>query len=119
VPVTRTAAGVCLLQLNGSSTRRDQSAVEYMETGDDRGHYWYGHYTPAPANGTRSRRSLWEKYSTMRDRPPPPRRPDYQKRPALGTTPIREAAYGPAYQTAIAWLISAVRPTTWPPPPLP
>src|SRR5262245_8755598 len=42
----RTAAGVCVLQLCGRYDADEiKQAVEYMEkTGDDRGHYWYGHY---------------------------------------------------------------------------
>ena len=44
----RTAAGVCVLQLNGDyDAETIKKSVAYMEKlGDDRAHYWYGHYMP-------------------------------------------------------------------------
>ncbi len=47
----RTAAGVCLLQLSGEYDAVDlDSAVKYLvKEGDDRQHYWYGHYYAAHA----------------------------------------------------------------------
>ena len=65
----RTAAGVCVLQLCGEYEADEiKKAVEYMErTGDDRGHYWYGHYYAAHALNQVGGET-WEKYyKKMRD----------------------------------------------------
>lgn len=100
----RTAAGVCVLQLCGKYDADEiKAAVEYMEkTGDDRGHYWYGHYYAAHAMNQVGG-ELWEKYyKRMRDSL-------LRSQLASGAWQDgREAAYGPAYQTSIAVLILSV-----------
>src|SRR5438105_10194848 len=47
----RTAAGVCVLQLCGEYEAKEiDDAVKFLEMqGDDRQHYWYGHYYAAHA----------------------------------------------------------------------
>jgi hypothetical protein len=101
----RTAAGVCVLQLCGQYDAEEiKSAVEYMErVGDDRGHYWYGHYYAAHALNQVGG-EVWEKYyKRMRDHL-------LRTQQAGGEwyDRAREAAYGPAYQTSIAVLILSV-----------
>jgi prenyltransferase beta subunit len=100
----RTAAGVCVLQLCGKYDADDiKMAVEYLErTGDDRGHYWYGHYYAAHAMNQVGG-ELWEKYyKRMRDQLL------RTQLPSGAWQDGREAAYGPAYQTSIAVLILSV-----------
>ena len=61
--------GVCVLQLCGEYDADEiKKAVEYMERiGDDRGHYWYGHYYAAHALNQVGGEE-WEKYyKRMRD----------------------------------------------------
>ncbi len=73
--------------------------------GDDRAHYWYGHYYAAHALNQVGG-ELWEKYyKKMRD---PPVGPGSQRQTGEWYDSRREAAYGPAYQTAIAVLILSV-----------
>lgn len=100
----RTAAGVCVLQLCGQYDADEiKAAVEYMEkTGDDRAHYWYGHYYACHAMNQVGG-ELWEKYyKRMRDQL-------LRTQQASGAwSDGREAAYGPAYQTSIAVLILSV-----------
>jgi hypothetical protein len=101
----RTAAGVCVLQLCGEYEADEiKKAVEYMErTGDDFGHYWYGHYYAAHALNQVGG-EVWEKYyKRMRDR-----LLTSQGRNGEWYSDRREAAYGPAYQTSIAVLILSV-----------
>ena len=101
----RTAAGVCVLQLNGKFDADEiKSAVEYMEkTRDDRGHYWYGHYYACHAMNQVGG-ELWENYyKRMRDH-----LLRTQKQTGEWYDTVREAAYGPAYQTSIAVLILSV-----------
>jgi hypothetical protein len=101
----RTAAGVCVLQLNGKFDADEiKSAVEYMEkTRDDRGHYWYGHYYACHAMNQVGG-ELWENYyKRMRDH-----LLRTQKATGEWYDTVREAAYGPAYQTSIAVLILSV-----------
>jgi prenyltransferase beta subunit len=103
----RTAAGVCVLQLCGEYEADDiKKAVEYMEkVQDDFGHYWYGHYYAAHAFNQVGG-EVWEKYyKRMRDRL---LAPGYQRPGGEWYDGRREAAYGPAYQTAIAVLILSV-----------
>jgi prenyltransferase beta subunit len=103
----RTAAGVCVLQLCGEYDSDDiKKAVDYLErTGDDFGHYWYGHYYAAHALNQVGG-EVWEKYyKRMRDRL---LAPNYQRPAGDWYDGRREAAYGPAYQTAIAVLILSV-----------
>jgi hypothetical protein len=103
----RTAAGVCVLQLCGKYDADEiKAAVEYMEkTADDRGHYWYGHYYAAHALNQVGG-EVWEKYyKRMRDLL---LSPNYQRATGEWYDSRREAAYGPAYQTAIAVLILSV-----------
>ncbi len=106
----RTAAGVCVLYLCGKYDAKEiRQAVEYMErVGDDRQHYWYGHYYAAHAlnqvGAEEWGREVWEKYyermkSFLLAR---------QKASGEWYDPSREAAYGPVYQTAIAVLILSV-----------
>jgi prenyltransferase beta subunit len=103
----RTAAGVCVLQLCGKYDAEEiKQAVEFMEkNGDDRGHYWYGHYYACHAMNQVGGEA-WEKYyKRMRDRL---LTPGYQAANGEWYDRSREAAYGPAYQTAIAVLILSV-----------
>jgi prenyltransferase beta subunit len=103
----RTAAGVCVLQLVGKYDADEiKQAVEYLEkTGDDRGHYWYGHYYACHAMNQVGG-ELWEKYyKRMRDKL---LAPGYQKATGEWYDPRLEAAYGPVYQTSIAVLILSV-----------
>ena len=103
----RTAAGVCALQLCGEYEADDiKKAVEFMERAqDDNAHYWYGHYYAAHALNQVGG-EVWEKYyKRMRDRL---LAVGYQKPGGEWYDGRREAAYGPAYQTAIAVLILSV-----------
>jgi hypothetical protein len=103
----RTAAGVCVLQLCGEYEADEiKKAVEYMErVSDDRGHYWYGHYYAAHALNQVGGET-WERYyKKMRDLL---LRDGYQRPSGEWYDSRREAAYGPAYQTAIAVLILSV-----------
>ena len=103
----RTAAGVCVLQLCGEYEAEDiKKAVEYMErAGEDRGHYWYGHYYAAHALNQVGG-EVWERYyKRMRDLL---LSPGYQRATGEWYDARREAAYGPAYQTSIAVLILSV-----------
>jgi hypothetical protein len=103
----RTAAGVCVLQLCGEYEADDiKKAVEFMDrTTEDRGHYWYGHYYAAHALNQVGG-EVWEKYyKKMRDML---LTPGYQRETGEWYDSRREAAYGPAYQTAIAVLILSV-----------
>jgi len=103
----RTAAGVCVLQLCGDYEADDiKKAVEYMERiGEDRAHYWYGHYYAAHALNQVGG-EVWEKYyKKMRDLL---LTPGYQRETGEWYDSRREAAYGPAYQTSIAVLILSV-----------
>ena len=103
----RTAAGVCVLQLCGKYDADEiKRAVEYMErTGDDRGHYWYGHYYACHALNQVGGKVWEDYYKRMRDRL---LAPGYQQNDGSWYDRSREAAYGPAYQTAIAVLILSV-----------
>ena len=100
----RSAAGVCVLQLCGKYDAKEiEGAVKYLEReGDDRQHYWYGHYYAGHAfhqlGGKR-----WEDYYGR------------MKVKLLATQKSSGEWYermeqhvGPAYQTAIAVLILSV-----------
>jgi prenyltransferase beta subunit len=103
----RTAAGVCVLQLCGKYDADEiKNAVEFMERmGDDRGHYWYGHYYACHAMNQVGGEK-WEKYyKRMRDKL---LTPGYQRQTGEWYDTRLEAAYGPNYQTAIAVLILSV-----------
>jgi hypothetical protein len=101
----RTAAGVCVLQLCGDYEAEEiKKAVEYMErVGEDRQHFWYGHYYAAHALNQVGGK-VWEEYydrmkaDLLREQLPDGR----------WYSPRREAAYGPVYQTSIAVLILSV-----------
>jgi hypothetical protein len=103
----RTAAGVCVLQLCGKYDADEiKSAVRYMEKmGDDRAHYWYGHYYAAHALNQVGGKVWEDYYKRMRDTL---LAPGYQKPSGEWHNQRLEAAYGPAYQTAIAVLILSV-----------
>lgn len=103
----RTAAGVCVLQLCGKYDADEiKRAVEYMEhMGDDRGHYWYGHYYAAHAMNQVGGEAWENYYKRMRKLL---LSPGYQRPTGEWYDTRREAAYGPAYQTAIAVLILSV-----------
>ena len=103
----RTAAGVCVLQLCGEYDADDiKNAVEYMDrVGDDRAHYWYGHYYAAHAMNQVGGEKWEAYYKRMRDRL---LSPGYQRASGEWYDHGREAAYGPSYQTAIAVLILSV-----------
>jgi hypothetical protein len=100
----RTAAGVCVLQLCGEYEAKEiAAAVRFLELqGDDRQHYWYGHYYAAHALNQVGGKK-WEDYY------------DRMKAKLLATQRSggewlerMEAHNGPAYQTAIAVLILSV-----------
>ncbi len=101
----RTAAGICVLQLCGKYDAEEiQQAVRFMERlGDDRAHYWYGHYYAAHALNQVGG-EVWERYyKRMRDFLLATQRVTgewYDQR--------REPHYGPVYQTSIAILILSV-----------
>jgi prenyltransferase beta subunit len=103
----RTAAGVCVLQLCGEYEADDiKKAVEYMDRmGEDRGHYWYGHYYAAHAMNQVGGKQWEDYYKKMRDTL---LTPGYQKATGEWYDQRREAAYGASYQTAIAVLILSV-----------
>jgi hypothetical protein len=103
----RTAAGVCVLQLCGEYEAESiKKSVEFMDRlGEDRAHYWYGHYYAAHAMNQVGGEQ-WEKYyKTMRDKL---LAAGYQKATGEWYDNRREAAYGAPYQTAIAVLILSV-----------
>jgi hypothetical protein len=119
----RSAAGLCLVYLCGKDQDERnyqdgkptfkvmcEQATDYLvRTGDDNGHYWYGHYYACHALNQVGGK-VWEDYYERMKRhllatqKSDPRVPDktywYESR--------REAQYGPAYQTAIAVLILSV-----------
>ncbi len=103
----RTAAGVCVLQLCGEYEADSiKKSVELMERlGDDRAHYWYGHYYACHAMNQYGGET-WEKYyKTMRNKL---LAPNYQRNDGAWYDTRLEAAYGDPYQTAIAVLILSV-----------
>src|SRR5262249_46746421 len=100
----RTAAGVCVLQLCGKYDAKEiAAAVNYLEdVGDDRQHYWYGHYYAAHASHQLAGKKGEEYYSRMKAR-------------LLGSQRTtgewlerQEMHVGAAYQTAIAVLVLSV-----------
>lgn len=100
----RTAAGVCVLQLSGDYEAKEiAQAVQYLErTGDDRQHYWYGHYYAAHAFHQVGGKKWEEYYDRLKARLLATQR-------ATGEWSERmEAHVGPQYQTAIAVLILSV-----------
>jgi hypothetical protein len=101
----RTAAGVCVLQLSGEYDADEiKKAVGYMQrVGDDRQHYWYGHYYAAHALNQVGG-PTWEQYYERMKTTLLPR----QRASGEWYDPRLEAAYGPTYQTAIAVLILSV-----------
>lgn len=106
----RTAAGVCLLQLAGEYDAADlDDAVRYLvREGDDRQHFWYGHYYAAHAlhvygGKSEEKDKIWKDYY------------DRLKTKLLATQKatgewheMMERHNGPAYQTSIAVLILSV-----------
>lgn len=103
----RTAAGICVLQLCGEYEAETISkSVEFLEkVGDDRGHYWYGHYYAAHALNQIGG-EVWERYyKRMRNRL---LAPGYQQPSGCWYDPRLEGGYGPVYQTSIAVLILSV-----------
>lgn len=103
----RTAAGVCVLQLCGEYEAESiKKSVDYLERlGDDRGHYWYGHYYAAHAFNQVGGKQWEDYYKKMRDKL---LAPNYQQANGSWYDPRLEAAYGAPYQTAIAVLILSV-----------
>jgi squalene cyclase len=100
----RTAAGVCVLQLGGEYEAKEiDAAVKYLETvGDDRQHYWYGHYYAAHAFNQIGGRKWENYYERMRAKLLATQKPSGEWLERM------EAHNGPAYQTAIAVLILSV-----------
>jgi hypothetical protein len=100
----RTAAGVCVLQLCGEYDAKEiAAAVGYLEdVGDDRQHYWYGHYYAAHAYHQLGGKKWEEYYSRMKARLLAGQRTtgEWLER--------QEMHVGAAYQTAIAVLILSV-----------
>jgi hypothetical protein len=103
----RTAAGICVLQLCGKYEAEEiKQAVEYLQrVGDDRAHYWYGHYYAAHALHQVGG-EVWERYyKRMRDIL---LSPGYQRPTGEWHDPRREPHYGPVYSTSIAVLILSI-----------
>jgi hypothetical protein len=100
----RTAAGVCVQQLCGEYEAKEiAGAVKYLEqVGDDRGHYWYGHYYAAHAMHQIGGKPWEEYYSRMKKNLLAIQQSNGSWRDG------RESGVGPAYQTAIAVLILSV-----------
>jgi prenyltransferase beta subunit len=103
----RTAAGVCVLQLCGEYDAESiKKSVDFMKKlGDDRAHYWYGHYYAAHAMNQVGGDAWEEYYKRMRDKL---LAPGYQQASGAWYDQRLEAAYGAPYQTAIAVLILSV-----------
>jgi hypothetical protein len=100
----RTAAGVCVLQLCGEyDARQIDSAVKYLiDQGDDRQHYWYGHYYAAHALHQIGGKKWEDYYGRMKATL-------LARQKSSGEWLERQEAHnGPAYQTAIAVLILSV-----------
>ena len=96
---------MCGLQLVGDYDAEEiKKAVEFMDRmGDDRQHYWYGHYYAAHALNQVGGK-IWEDYyARMRTMLLRDQQPD-----GRWYFPRLEAGYGPVYQTAIAVLILSV-----------
>ena len=101
----RTAAGVCVLHLSGDYDAAEiKKAVAYLETmGEDRGHYWYGHYYAAHALHQIGG-EVWEKYyDKMKNL-----LLRLQKPSGEWYEPRYEGQYGAVYQTAIGVIILSV-----------
>ncbi len=100
----RTAAGVCVQQLCGKYAEKELAgAVKYLEqVGDDRGHYWYGHYYAAHAYHQLGGKQWEEYYGRMKKNLSAIQQTNGSWRDG------RESGVGPAYQTAIAVLILSV-----------
>lgn len=100
----RTAAGVCVLQLCGEYEAKEiAAAVKYMDkVGEDRQHYWYGHYYAAHALNQVGGKT-WEDYYTRMKASLLSK-----QRPTGEWFDRAEMSYGPAYQTSIAVLILSV-----------
>ncbi|HEY2784878.1 MAG TPA: prenyltransferase/squalene oxidase repeat-containing protein [Fimbriiglobus sp.] len=100
----RTAAGVCVLQLCGEYDAKEiADAVAYLEdVGDDRQHYWYGHYYAAHAYHQIGGKKWEEYYDRMKTRLLACQRNtgEWLER--------EEMQVGAAYQTSIAVLILSV-----------
>lgn len=100
----RTAAGVCVLQLCGEYDATEiAAAVSYLDDlGDDRQHYWYGHYYAAHAYHQLGGKRWEEYYGRMKTRLLANQRNtgEWLER--------QEMHVGAAYQTAIAVLILSV-----------
>jgi hypothetical protein len=100
----RTAAGVCVLQLCGEYDAKEiGAAVNYLEdVGDDRQHYWYGHYYAAHAYHQLGGKRWEEYYNRMKARLLAGQRNtgEWLER--------QEMHVGAAYQTSIAVLILSV-----------
>lgn len=100
----RTAAGVCVLQLCGEYEAREiDAAVRYLEaTGDDRQHYWYGHYYAAHAFHQIGGQKWEDYYGRLKAKLLATQKPSGEWLERM------EAHNGPAYQTSIAILILSV-----------
>jgi squalene cyclase len=100
----RTAAGVCVLQLCGEYEAREiEAAVRFLELqGDDRQHYWYGHYYAAHALNQVGGKKWEDYYSRMKAKLLATQRTSGEWLERM------EAHNGPSYQTAIAVLILSV-----------
>ncbi|MCZ2342929.1 MAG: terpene cyclase/mutase family protein [Bacteroidales bacterium] len=100
----RTAAGVCVLQLCGDYEAKEiDRAVQYLEKeGDDRQHYWYGHYYAAHAFHQIGGKAWEEYYTRLKTKLLATQRSSGEWHERM------EGHVGPEYQTAIAVLILAV-----------
>ena len=99
-----TAAGACVLLLCGEYAARPiDRAVEFLlRRGDDREHYWYGHYYAVHALHQVGGKAWDEYYGRMRDRLLK------GQNPSGGWTEPRDQGGGPTYQTAIGVLVLSV-----------
>ena len=100
----RTAAGVCVLQLAGLYDAKEiHRAVQYLEReGDDRQHYWYGHYYAAHAFHQLGGRQWEDYYSRLKAKLLATQRSSGEWHERI------EGDIGPEYQTSIAVLILSV-----------
>ena len=100
----RTAAGVCVLQLSGEYEAKEiAQAVAFLErTGDDGGHYWYGHYYAAHAFHQVGGKHWEDYYKRMRTKLLATQKPSGE------WSDHHERNVGSVYQTAIAVLILSV-----------
>lgn len=97
----RTAAGLCVLQLCGEYDARPvEPAAKYLgEVGDDREHFWYGHYYAAHGLHQLGGRRWADYYARVSGRLLAMQKPTGEWNEEM------ERESGPVYQTAVAVLV--------------